>query len=101
MKCPCCDGEIEDAPKEALMAIPELSLLERSIVREILEGYPRGVTIGQLAAGIWPHGDGPQDEKNTIMVTIHRARKKLERWGWTIPRNQAGKVGRYQLERIQ
>lgn len=101
--CPCCGSTLSDkhAPLEALAEAP-MSPQQREIVRFLAAKYPHGVTTSQIFDHLYhfdPNG-GP-DNSCSVMVQIVNVRKRIEPFGWTIPRNGGAKgshPGAYRLE---
>lgn len=101
MKCPCCGQRIEAMHLDMLSDLQTLAPLERKLINTLISHHPRKVSAEQLAEGMWPYGDGPDDEHTTIRVVVCRTRKKLAGTFWRIPRAApgAGDIKRYSLER--
>jgi len=89
--CPCCERPMDGGtvPVEALLDAP-LTPMESDIVDKLASSYPR--SVGKLA--LYEYAYAFRDEPGSdriIDVYLHRLRRKLPRWGWTIA--NAGHVG--------
>lgn len=102
MKCPCCGGEVDEVPIDALNDI-QMSAVGRTILRQLQAVYPSGVSKTKLIFEIYGMRDNqPDTAPNVVTIAVGRLRKHIEPHGWTIPANQGGKeVGAvYRLERL-
>jgi DNA-binding response OmpR family regulator len=91
--CPCCNRPMEDsrAPIEGL-AGAALTNQHRQMVAELVRAYPQPVSRDRLfdiLYGLDPDG-GPENVGNNIAVRIHKIRKAIELFGWTIPKQHGG-----------
>ena len=89
-----------------LSEIP-MTYLESRMVNALLEKYPGGTSRDALIEALYfdDPGGGPLAAKNNIRVRICTLRKKLKRYGWTIPLNptgtqKSGYTTQYRLARI-
>lgn len=85
--CPCCgyDGEGSVSFKH-IAAMARLSALETGIFLCLSRNVGRYVTletiVGDVYAGV--RDGGPTSTRQTIGVTVHRMKKKIEPFGLTI-----------------
>ena len=105
--CPCCLR-----PLEAGQTVEMTHLLDarmpaqhRTLIEALIKAYPRRVTLDHLVDRLY--GDdidgGPDDPKQVIRAHVVRLRKKLPKYGWTIPKNNSGRGvnGTYRLEALK
>lgn len=103
--CPTCGHPVDTG------AVPIESLVDASngaegsrIIGLLIDAYPRHVQTQRIANLVYcddPNG-GPDFAVETIRVIVHRLRKTLPRYGWTIPigKRGAGSQG-YRLAPIE
>jgi len=102
--CPCCGQTMSERASVDDLSNARLSNQQRRIVNELIRVFPKDVTIEQLAdACYWDDIDGgPENSALVLRTVIHKLRKSLPKYGWTIPPNRSGKgnYGRYRLAPI-
>ncbi|MER9355534.1 helix-turn-helix domain-containing protein [Mesorhizobium sp. M0514] len=91
--CPCCNRPMEAgrAPIDGL-AGAALTNQQRQMVAEMVRVYPKSVSRDRLFDILYqldPDG-GPESISNNVAVRIHKIRKVIERFGWTIPKQHGG-----------
>lgn len=105
MICPCCKRPMPSGAAEIEMLLDlSLSRRQREVLEIMVKSYPREITMTKIIDYLYgadPSG-GPLDPQSCIFVFIHRLRKTLPKYGWTIPLSRRGHAatGRYKLERI-
>lgn len=104
-RCPCCGVEMaEPLGMRQLTDVPMLPA-ERRIVDELIRAYPRKVSISSLVDTLYfddPNG-GPDNAHATVRVNLTHLRKRLPKFGWTIPSSYGrgpGNSGKYTIERV-
>lgn len=103
--CPCCGGTLRKAGvRLAMLDQLPLTGTERLIVSHLVTRYPLGVSKQALfddLYGLDPDG-GPESGVNVISVFVCHLRRKLNQYGWDIPRNGSGSgnMGFYRLAPI-
>lgn len=92
--CPCCGAQMASPGLEALRYVT-LPRMERRVLDELIDAYPKSLSIQQLVNLVWaddPTG-GPDTANNSISVYLHHIRRKLSDFGWSagrIPGSYAG-----------
>lgn len=100
--CPCCGQPTSERKSvEALKDAP-LPLVARTIVRALVDAYPRAVTTDFLIEYIYGGSHEPEHSYTGLHVQINRLRRKLPEYGWRIPPSPTGRGNRglYRLEPI-
>ena len=99
--CPCCGGYM--AKPISLDDLREIHLTstERVILRELINRYPRSVSIDELTERTLSgrRDGGPESGRRMIHVYISRIRRKLTDVKWTLTGGQGGRgnYGQYRL----
>lgn len=100
--CPTCGRTMpEPPPIEALREIIVTSH-QGSILKALQHAYPNGLSAAALVDAMYGNLIGPSDPMGVLRVTVTMLRRKLEPYGWTIPRAGSGRslASRYHLEKI-
>jgi DNA-binding response OmpR family regulator len=106
MICPCCGLALPDtgAPTEYLLKT-KLTKEQKKILKCLLDAYPSSVTRDDLIEHLWgrDRDGGPDRAWEIVYSYVFRLRLKLERIGWTVPRNSSGRSGTafYRLVKLQ
>lgn len=91
VRCPCCLtvlAEGTEVPMDALRDAP-ISPMQRMIVEKLISAYPRQVSRAELIETLYGHDarGGPDNPMNIISVMLHKLRKQLPQFGWTVGAN--------------
>lgn len=103
MKCPCCGSDVLSLDEDALKYV-KASAIEMTILQRLHKSYPGTATMANLLWEVYhSRNDQPDNAVLCLTMAIQRLRKRLEKIGWTIPRNVGGrsKTAVYRLEKIQ
>lgn len=101
--CPCCRGFIgEAAPIDKVTAT--LSGFNKIILSELAKEVGRNVSRGEILQAMYgaDRDGGPDYAQNVVSIYIHRLRKILPAYGWSIVSSQraganTGDGGLYRL----
>lgn len=90
--CPTCGAATESAMPVNSLADLQLGSVEREIVAALVSVFPRHMLTERLADRVYAdHPDGgPETGGRSLQVTICRLRKRLQPYGWTIPKGRSG-----------
>jgi len=103
MKCPCCGTPVTTLDENALRFV-KAGAMETTILRRLLKSYPNPATMANLLWEVYAaRNDQPDNAVLCLTIAIQRLRKRLERIGWTIPRNAGGRsrTAVYRLAKVQ
>ncbi len=96
MRCPCCGQDtLPDASLDGVADVAK-GALATSLMRLLVEAYPRKVERNLIIETVWPYGAEPVNPRVNISVMLNRFRERLKPNGWTI-RTDNGAIG---LERL-
>lgn len=99
--CPCCGQQMPGGlPVEALENV-YFPPTELKIVSALARTYPRGMTARALVDVVYaddPNG-GPDGAEHSMRQFIHRARKRMQPYGWRV--GGFGRTGQLRLQRIE
>lgn len=105
--CPCCRRPLEEGQTVDIKHLVDARMPRnhRILIETLARAYPRRVTIEHLVDQLFdddPDG-GPDNPVHVVRVHINRLRKKLPKYGWTIPKNNGGRGvnGTYRLEPLK
>lgn len=92
--CPCCGHDLGEnvLPIERLRYL-DLSANQRAMIDALVEVYPNGMHPQRVVDRMYaddPEG-GPDRAYEAARYAAYDLRKKLEPYGWTIPRNTQGR----------
>ena len=100
-QCPTCGHEMQTPTPLAALEHAPLASQERIIMEILVGAHPRKVSRDQLTDILYRHdpNGGPITASKTVTVLMHRLRRKIGPYGWTIPRESGGrgKQARYGL----
>lgn len=103
LNCPACGKPVDAVPAQALALSTGLSAHERKVVEALVAAYPRYVTGEFLLESVYgDRWDGGPDSNSLNVFMVH-LRKKLPKYGWTIPSGKQGRgnPGRYRLQHTE
>ena len=83
--CPTCGQTLKTDRSEvmALMGL-KVSIMQKSVLRELIKVWPGSVRVEDLVWGIWQGTDEPDTARESILIYVHRLRKVLPGHGWNI-----------------
>jgi hypothetical protein len=90
-KCPCCNRPVPGLPEIDNLKHVRVSHLQKIILDKLLMTYPHGTTGENLIWCIYQGAQEPETARSVVNVQIHRLRKRLSDYGWTIPNNVTGR----------
>jgi DNA-binding response OmpR family regulator len=104
LSCPCCGHNIGSAaPLDAVQGA--LTGHMRSIFDELSRRPGQMVSKERLLSAMYDAdwSGGPENAEHVMFINIHRMRKKIEPFGWTIVSRGRGRgnVGLYRLIPIE
>lgn len=85
--CPCCGAEsTAQIPPSALAAYIHVTPVQRRVLNVLVRHFGKEVPSETIidAAYFDREDGGPKDGRNSITVIIHRLRKRLLPYGYTI-----------------
>jgi hypothetical protein len=100
-QCPTCGHTMQTPTPLTVLESASLAAQERRIIDLLIKAHPRKISKDRLTDLLYcydPDG-GPVTADKSVAVLIHRIRRKIKPYGWTIPYQTGGRgvLGRYTL----
>lgn len=89
MNCPCCGQQTTDISVTGLADV-QLSFARKSVLRRLIEAYPRSVSSDALLDAVYSGARIPEHPREVLAVQLTMIRRIIEQYGWTIPRSGGG-----------
>lgn len=92
--CPTC-GQAMLRSKVTLAALLDIQCgwVSEAIIAKLVADYPKRVGTEDMTWFVWQGKDEPDASRTVLSVAVHRLRKRLKAYGWTIPAAKGGPGG--------
>lgn len=99
-KCPCCGNESNTSV--GVDALKEIGggATSRALMLALCDANGRNLSIDQLVDATYGGriDGGPENARRSVLVTLHKLRKRVKKLGWQIPNAvKEGMRGSYRL----
>ncbi len=92
-------GRCRPTPVETLKEL-QLGAVQGRLVDALADAFPRSLSTDALVERVYAGAREPDHARDVIVIQASYLRRKLARYGWTIPTCQRGRgnIGLYKLE---